>query len=129
MCYLIADLLHWFYICNTYVQIGRVKKLNTGDLKFLESFNNPYVKVVVLCKECGKEQSLKHENTWKRHYLTHVDEKPFKCSLCPKSFIRASQLRTHEARQHTIDHPCKQEKSTDLNCFSNKIGSKTELFY
>ena len=86
------------------------KLLGVSDLKYLESFENPYVKITLQCKVCGKEQSLKHQHTWKRHFLTHAsdEEKPFKCTLCPKSFIRSSQLRNHEARQHSIMQPVKK---------------------
>ena len=87
-----------------YVQGASQRKLlGVSDLKYLESFENPYVKITLQCKVCGKEQSLKHQHTWKRHFLTHAadEEKPFKCTLCPKSFIRSSQLRNHEARQHS----------------------------
>lgn len=65
------------------------------DLKYLEAFDNPYVKISVVCKICSKEQSLKYQATWKRHYLTHVDDKPYKCDYCKKSFIQQMQLRKH----------------------------------
>lgn len=87
------------------------KSLGASDLKYLESFENPYVKIALQCKVCGKEQSLKYQHTWKRHFLTHAsdEEKPFSCTLCPKSFIRSSQLRNHEARQHSTTHSVKNK--------------------
>lgn len=74
-----------------------------GNLKFLENFDNPYVRVSVFCKVCGKEQSLKYQFTWKRHFLTHSspDEKPFNCSHCDKSFVQSGNLKKHVERMHT----------------------------
>lgn len=91
------------------------KSLGVSDLKYLESFENPYVKITLQCKVCGKEQSLKHQHTWKRHFLTHAsdEEKPFKCTLCSKSFIRSSQLRNHEARQHSIMQPVNKKENRE----------------
>ena len=69
---------------------------NSG-LKYIEHFDNPYVKICLLCKICNKEQSLKFPATWKRHYLTHGtdDDKPHCCSVCGKRFVQAGNLNKH----------------------------------
>ena len=69
----------------------------TSTLKYLENFTNPYVKVIVVCKICNKEQSLQYQRNWKPHYLTHVsdEEKPHKCVFCGKSFVTTTNLKTH----------------------------------
>ncbi|XP_065644070.1 histone-lysine N-methyltransferase PRDM16 isoform X10 [Hydra vulgaris] len=73
------------------------KTSNTSSLKYVESFQNPYVKLIVVCKVCNKEQSLKFAHNWKTHYLSHVsnEEKPHKCHLCPNAFVTAPQLKKH----------------------------------
>lgn len=76
------------------------KQVSPSDLKYLENFSNPYVKLIVACRICNKEQSFKYQATWKRHFLTHGDDKPYKCSVCPKSFIQAFQLRNHYKNKH-----------------------------
>lgn len=66
----------------------------------MESFNSPYVRLIVVCKICSKEQSMKNAGHWKRHYFIHVDEKPHKCIHCPKSFVEADKLRHHIRKVH-----------------------------
>ena len=73
---------------------------NTAGLKYIDGFTNPYVKIILACKVCNKEQTSKSANDWKRHYMTHSDQKPHACQHCPKSFIRADKLRKHIEAQH-----------------------------
>ena len=77
---------------------------NTSTLKYIENFSNPYVKIILVCKICNKEQSLKFSHNWKTHYLSHVsnEEKPHKCQFCPKAFVTAPQLKKH-MKQHIVD--------------------------
>ena len=74
--------------------------LSKDNLKYLENFSNPYVKIILVCIKCNKELSMKFQSTWKRHYLTHVDdaEKPFKCEVCGKAFVQSTQLTSHMKR-------------------------------
>ncbi|XP_066915830.1 uncharacterized protein [Clytia hemisphaerica] len=78
------------------------KSSGLSDLKFLESFDNPYVKVSVFCKVCNKEQSLKYQHTWKRHFLTHSNREdlPNKCPTCGKGFITAHDMKKHIENRH-----------------------------
>ncbi|XP_066915831.1 zinc finger protein sens-like isoform X17 [Clytia hemisphaerica] len=104
---------------------GFAKKPTSGlsDLKFLETFDNPFVKVSVICKVCSKEQSLKYQHTWKRHFLTHASdtEKPHKCHICPKSFIRVAQLRTHLAKAHSIGTELLGKKEEPMMQFKQEL--------
>ena len=76
------------------------KQLSKSDLKHLENFSNPYVKIILACTVCNKEQSLKYQSTWKRHFLTHAsdDNKPFQCTVCNKAFVQSTQLTSHMKR-------------------------------
>jgi len=83
---------------------------NQASLKYLESFSNPYVKVIIVCKICNKEAS-KFSRNWKPHYLTHVssEEKPHQCSLCPAGFVSLTALRKHEEKKHRNVYAGKSE--------------------
>jgi len=77
------------------------KSSNTTGLKYLEGFTNPYVKIILVCKICSKEQKSLHPPNWKQHYMTHEDKKPHSCTHCSKSFVRADYLRKHIESQHS----------------------------
>lgn len=69
------------------------KAMSNSGLKYLEHFDNPYVKILLACKVCNKEQSLKYPATWKRHFLTHADKEdlPHKCTFCEKRFVTSDR--------------------------------------
>jgi len=76
------------------------KTIGTAGLKYLEGFTNPYVKLIVVCRICNREQSLKFSSNWYKHYMTHSDKKPFQCPHCPKSFVRGDVMRKHIQSKH-----------------------------
>ena len=80
---------------------GKLTSSNSG-LQYVEQFTNPYVKIILVCKICNKEMSLKFSSNWKKHYLTHAsnDEKPHKCDVCAKAFITLTSLRKHIQQKH-----------------------------
>ena len=98
-------------------------KSNSTDLKILEQFNNPYVKVCVLCKVCNKEQSLKYTHTWKRHFLTHSSEdaRPHRCTSCGKTFVQSGNLKKHFQSVH------KHEVTGNLIASSPACPIKSEM--
>jgi len=65
------------------------------------------VKVVVCCKICSKEQSLKFQSTWKRHYLSHgsAEDKPHKCTHCGKAYVQSCSLKYHIKAHHSLQGP------------------------
>lgn len=54
-----------------------------------------------ICETCGKEFSRLYD--FKRHQLTHSDDKPFLCPQCGKSFKERSSLNKHVKRMHCSD--------------------------
>jgi len=75
---------------------------NTSGMKYLENFTNPYVKLIIVCKTCNKEQS-KFPHNWKRHYfLSHAknEEKPHKCEYCDERFTILDSMRKHQRKKH-----------------------------
>ncbi|XP_012558415.2 tissue-resident T-cell transcription regulator protein ZNF683 isoform X6 [Hydra vulgaris] len=75
-----------------------------SSVKYLENFSNPYVKIIVVCKICNREQSFKRSSNWKAHFMTHSDKKPHSCLHCEKSYIRADQLRKHVEKEHSYSN-------------------------
>ena len=96
--------------------------IDTASLKYLENFTSPYVRIVVLCKICSKEQSLKVSKYWRDHYMTH--QKPHQCDQCEKSFRNSYELRKHVQAKHGTGVGMKQE-ATD----SSIMMTKQEGFY
>jgi len=82
---------------------GSPQTSSTHTLKYIENFDNPYVKLVIVCKMCNKEAS-KFQRNWKTHYMTHLgnDDKPHKCSVCNHGFVMPNALRKHMEKVHGI---------------------------
>ena len=83
-------------------------------MSVIESFNNPYTKLIIVCKVCNKESS-KFQANWRTHFLSvHVsnDEKPHKCKICSKGFIKpyllAKHMKVHEDSKTAV--PTKKEE-------------------
>lgn len=53
------------------------------------------------CETCGKEFSRVYD--FKRHQLSHSDEKPYGCPQCGKTFKERSSLNKHVKRMHCSD--------------------------
>ncbi|XP_066915829.1 zinc finger protein sens-like isoform X15 [Clytia hemisphaerica] len=75
---------------------------NLQTMKVIESFENPFTKLIIVCKICNKESS-KFQRNWKNHYLSHVgdDEKPHKCKICNRGFIKPCFLSKHMKKAHS----------------------------
>ncbi|GFS56444.1 zinc finger protein [Nephila pilipes] len=80
-----------------------------------------------VCNICFKSFSRRYLKT---HLLIHLSEKPFKCSVCKKQYIRKDQLRAHE-RKHSgektdylVNHLCSQPQEKSYTCEEeNRIQS------
>lgn len=66
------------------------------------------------CAACG--YSTYTIEVMQRHLLTHVDDKPYKCTLCDKSYIQRAQLQRHLDKHNGNMCPvCKQTFETNAN--------------
>ena len=48
------------------------------------------------CEECGSAFGM--SGAFKRHILTHLNEKPFPCEICPKQFTQEASLVKHRGK-------------------------------
>ncbi|XP_066915824.1 zinc finger protein sens-like isoform X10 [Clytia hemisphaerica] len=91
---------------------------NAGAVKYVESFENPYVKIILACKICSKEVNMKRTDTWKVHYFTHIsnENKPHKCPHCDQGFIQPALLNKHMQKKHGVkqESHLKQETKTTV---------------
>ncbi|KAK7026099.1 hypothetical protein SK128_015035 [Halocaridina rubra] len=76
-----------------------------------------------ICKECGYRASSL--GNFKRHLLIHSNERPFRCSVCMKSFRQKVHLRDHE-RTHTGEREfeCEECGATFVQKSSLRIHEK-----
>jgi len=92
----------------------------TASLKYLENFCSPYVKVIVVCKICNKEQSMKFVSYWRQHFMTHSDTKPHKCPHCPKTFTRPVLMRKHVQSKHPDMVSAASQQQQQMGMFAPK---------
>ena len=64
-----------------------VTKIALRDLRWLQNFNHPLVKLIVICKICNKEIDTFSPTNWKVHYKFH-GQKGYKCHQCGKGTTR-----------------------------------------
>lgn len=60
-------------------------------------------KWVCLWKDCGNTRFGRKENI-KSHVQTHLDDRPYKCDVCDKPFVRGHDLKRH-LKTHTGKKP------------------------
>ena len=65
------------------------------DIKWLESWKNPYVKLIVVCRICSKEQR-NESSVLESTFLTHANVKPYNCDICQKGFVQLTAYKSHE---------------------------------
>lgn len=82
-----SDLKHHLFTCEK-----KPDRLERGDLMTTSIF---------VCETCGKEFTRLYD--FKRHQLSHTDEKPYHCPQCGKSFKERSSLNKHVKRMHCSD--------------------------
>ena len=64
---------------------------------------SPGRKTVGDCPVCGKRFTMR--SLLKTHLMTHTGEKPHKCEICQKRFLRSGDFRRHE-RIHKKAYSC-----------------------
>ena len=78
-----------------------VTKIALRDLRWLQNFNHPLVKLIVICKTCNKEIDTFSPTNWKVHYKFH-GQKGYKCHQCGKRYHQALHYRLHMDRHKVI---------------------------
>ncbi|XP_065669868.1 zinc finger protein 846 isoform X4 [Hydra vulgaris] len=63
--------------------------------KVIESWNHPHVKIILVCRVCNKEQKSTNPLTWKLHFLTHSESKPYNCNVCGRGFVQTTAFKLH----------------------------------
>lgn len=63
-----------------------------------------HIRPFKICQICGK--SLASLASFNTHMRIHTNEKPFKCSMCPKQYKQGNQLAIHK-RCHSGERPYK----------------------
>ena len=79
---------------NSSERVGvATSKLVKTDKDLIDTWSNPYVDLVFVCKICRKTQP--HRCNWKRHFLSHSQDRKFNCQHCGKKFKTNDNLKTH----------------------------------
>ena len=79
--------------------------MSKDDATWLEKWQNPYVKLIIVCRLCNKEQKTMNTTVWKAHFLTHSDVKPYNCDICQKGFVQTTAYKNLQIL--TYFHNCK----------------------
>lgn len=81
------------------LKVNKAPNLLSGDTQY-DNWSNAYAKLVLICRQCSKEQNPKNKSSWKTHYESHTDIKNFGCYICEKKFRLKGDLKTHITRVH-----------------------------
>jgi KRAB domain-containing zinc finger protein len=73
-----------------------------------------------ICQECGEKFAENYQ--LEAHKLNHVNNKPFKCDLCPKAFSCKNSLVTHMKENHFSD-------SKIFNCKNCSYETKSSMAF
>ena len=74
--------------------------MSKDDANWLEQWQNPYVKLIIVCRLCNKEQKTMNTTVWRAHFLTHSDVKPYNCEICHKGFVQTTAYKNHMKNNH-----------------------------
>ncbi|XP_053954927.1 oocyte zinc finger protein XlCOF6-like [Anastrepha ludens] len=81
-----------------------------------ESESSKVTQLKFKCDQCLQRFKLKSALT--KHLRTHTGERPYKCSLCPRTFADASNFKRHKSLHKTateqLENVSKQYKSTNF---------------
>lgn len=76
---------------------------------------NQYVRLVFLCRACGKEQQAQHTGNWRSHFMSHRFSHT--CNICSTTFKSKNDLKRHNKIYH-------EDKETEVRPHSCRICLK-----
>lgn len=79
------------------------------------------------CNVCDERFFFRSE--FKKHELTHLKGKPFKCEDCEKTFETKKYLQRHQKRMHEIPFECEDREKNLKNATSDTNSDSTNLLF
>ncbi|XP_060575809.1 zinc finger protein 239-like [Ruditapes philippinarum] len=81
------------------LQKGKVRRVTKKSRKHTKIRKQEDHKAEEECSYCGK---ILKPHRMKKHVISHTEDRPFLCDLCPKSYKYENHLKTHKASHQDV---------------------------